>query len=155
MEVLGLILIVVLFMIGIFLLIFFGRPNASSYTVEYNQKLVESYVSVLPDVKVPCGSLEVKMSELVRACALPSGVLACAGNHEATCFLLNTSLNTTLRQSLEHWGYAYQMNISMAHVYLAPDGNVCTGRKVAAEQPIPLMASGGAPALIKLKLCFP
>jgi hypothetical protein len=156
MEVLGLILIVVLFMIGIFLLVFFGRPRDTSYTVEYNQKLVESFVSVLPDVSVDCAGVGIRISELVRACSIPSGLVSCAGDHAGTCALLKTALGTTLENSLQKWGYDYNFSIDSAGIVLMNDGGMnCAGklRKVAAEQPLPITI-GGEPALLRLRTCF-
>lgn len=157
MEVLGLILIVVLFMIGIFLLVFFGRPRDASFTTEYNQKLVASFVSVLPDVEVECGSVGIRISELVRACSMPSGMVSCAADHVGTCLLLETALNQSVNQSLGMWGYEYNLSIESAGIVLMRDGGMnCTGklRKVAAEQPLPISIGGGQPALLRLRTCF-
>ncbi|MFH1916746.1 MAG: hypothetical protein ABIJ21_05760 [Nanoarchaeota archaeon] len=157
MEVLGLTMIIVLFLLGIGLLVFFGRPKGASFITEYNQKLAGSFVTIIPDVKMECLEYDVRMAEYIRACAT-DGSIACAGDGtEATCAALETALETALANSLDVWGYEYELSLSRTTIDISNHGEVvCEDkpRRVVGEQPLPISAMGGDPVIIRLSLCY-
>lgn len=177
MEVVGLVIIVLLILTGIFLLVYLGKPNPDRKAAGYNQKLAESFVSSLPDVKIECGTQHVAYKEFVRACALNSDFSCMAIQWSSpvntSCGVLKGVTSDILTNSLKKWHYDYTFEIrrdlppSQSIFSLnnpadttTPPGttviNACKAkkRKVTATQPIPLATSGGNPAMIQLQLCY-
>lgn len=152
MEALGLVIIVLLVVVGIVLLVIFGKNKAADKSTGYNQKLAESLVSSIPDTEATCTDRTVKIKDAIRSCSLGS---------ECTC--LRSATGTILENSLQKWGYEYTFEITglnedISHSYKLPttEGEPCAKkpRKVAAEQPVPLMAGGERPAFIRLRICY-
>jgi hypothetical protein len=165
MEAMGLVVIVLLILIGIFLLVFLGKPKDTNKATAYNQKLIESYVSTLAKTKITCGAYELVYNDLVRAC-MTGAAPSCLGT-ALPCDYLKLETGKILNSSINKWGYSYTYNLTTSAGETTigisshtPDENnitsLCTKkpRKVAAELPVSLSASGGGEAFLRLRVCY-
>jgi hypothetical protein len=165
MEVMGLVVIVLLIIIGIFLLIFLGKPKDTNKATAYNQKLIESYVSTLAKTKIACGSYELVYNDLVRACATNAAPSCLAGKEP--CGYLKEETGKILNSSLNKWGYSFTFNLTTSTGETTfgissnttdenTIANLCLKktRKVGAELPVSLSASGGGEAFLRLRVCY-
>lgn len=152
MEAMGLVIIVLLVVTGIVLLVTLGGDENDNKQAGYNQKLVESMVSSLPDTKIECDGERVK--DQMRKCFLDS----------AKCSCLEQEMGELLENSLALWGYNYIFEISglsgnqilIENPGSSTNDGPCADkpRAVASEQPVPIMSGAQQPALIRLKLCY-
>ena len=165
----GLVIIVLLILLGIFLLLFLGRPDSGSRATSYNQKFIDSFVSTLPEVELDCNGNRIKFKNFIRAC-LTGGSYLCAGDNHQTCDALKSEADEILHNSLAKWGYEYRFEIlkgnnkeiqlhnpapirddySDSRNFLACKE---TTKSATAEQPVPI-ATSGQPALIRLRICY-
>ncbi|MBU1974822.1 MAG: hypothetical protein KKG59_00285 [Nanoarchaeota archaeon] len=108
MEAMGLIIIVLLVLVGIFLLISFGNAKPKDTATGYNEKLINSFVSTLPSVEIAIGDRDLKMKDVIRACKF--------GTLSNACGELDGALETILDNSLKLWGYHYEFNITAVDI---------------------------------------
>jgi hypothetical protein len=173
-EIAGLVIIVLLILVGIFLMVFLGGIKSDSKDTGYNQKLVESFVSTLPEVKVACGTQNIAYKEFIRATALHSSWDCLASTDAKT--VITDETQKILDNSLKQWGYDYIFEIrdalppapAMVALHNPKDTikpvagvdttvvNACKTkkRKVMANHPIPIATGGTEPVMIVLTLCY-
>ena len=162
----GLVVIVLLIIVGIFLLVFLGKPKDTNKATAYNQKLIESFVSTLAKTKIKCGTYEVVYNDLVRACMTGSKPTCLGSSPPGTCDYLKIETGKILNSSINKWGYSYSYNLTdgtgatkFGISSNTSDENNIMGlcykkpRKATAELPVSLSASGGE-AFLRLKVCY-
>lgn len=157
-EIIGLVIIVLLVLVGLFLMLTLGKNKPKDTATGYNEKLINSFVSTLPDVEIhntECG-FRPQVKDLIRAWHSSSSL--CDNPKD----VLETKLKTLMENSLSKWGYHYEFSIKIDErneiTINHPEvegGNPCVGKpkSVRAEQPVPLTA-GGSNAFIRLRLCY-
>lgn len=147
-EMIGLVIIVVILVLGIFLYVAIGSKDRSSEALESGLRVQgsSSFVVALSEMTIPaCSNLP--FSRVARACA-ERQVLCDFGD---PCTALQDALDSVAEKTIDVEGIAYNVSLTGTNVQRTSGCDASMDR--IAASPLPILLSGGGSTSLLFTVC--